>query len=128
MPQATLQIRKISAHPGPVPGANVERSEQVCKLIDTTTCIGCKACEVACLEWNGYAFTEDHPEEALNDLLSSDKSLERADQEAQLKVLLPDLDPKPFDPQVLEEWAAWDYKHGLLEEPLDVQQAFDQSR
>jgi formate dehydrogenase beta subunit len=30
----------------------------VCKLIDTTTCIGCKACEVACLEWNGYPFRE----------------------------------------------------------------------
>ena len=26
--------------------------------MDTTTCIGCKACEVACLEWNGYTFTE----------------------------------------------------------------------
>ena len=26
--------------------------------MDTTTCIGCKACEVACLEWNGYAFTD----------------------------------------------------------------------
>jgi putative hydroxymethylpyrimidine transport system substrate-binding protein len=75
----------------------------------------------------GYAFTEAHPAEALNDLVGSDKSLERADQEAQLKVLLPDLDPKPFDQQVLEEWAAWDYKHGLLEKPLDVQQAFDQS-
>lgn len=58
MSQAVLQIRKMSGHPGPVPGANVERAEQVCKLIDTTTCIGCKACEVACLEWNGYPFTD----------------------------------------------------------------------
>ncbi len=24
----------------------------VSKLIDTSTCIGCKACEVACQEWN----------------------------------------------------------------------------
>jgi Fe-S-cluster-containing dehydrogenase component len=58
MSQATLEIRRISGHPGPVPGANVERASQVCKLIDTTTCIGCKACEVACLEWNGYTFTD----------------------------------------------------------------------
>ena len=58
MSQATLQIRKISGHAGPAPGASVERSEQVCKLVDTTTCIGCKACEVACLEWNGYTFSE----------------------------------------------------------------------
>ena len=26
--------------------------EQVSKLIDTTKCIGCKACQVACMEWN----------------------------------------------------------------------------
>ncbi len=58
MSQATLAIRKISGHAGPAPGAGVERSEQVCKLVDTTTCIGCKACEVACLEWNGYAFSQ----------------------------------------------------------------------
>jgi formate dehydrogenase iron-sulfur subunit len=58
MSQASAQIRKISGHPGPVPGANVEPIFTVCKLIDTTTCIGCKACEVACLEWNGYPFRE----------------------------------------------------------------------
>src|SRR2546423_11513891 len=58
MSQATLEMRRISGHPGPVPGAGVKREEQVCKLIDTTTCIGCKACEVACLEWNGYTFSE----------------------------------------------------------------------
>jgi len=33
-----------------VPGT--QRQDKVCKLIDTTTCIGCKACEVACVEWN----------------------------------------------------------------------------
>jgi len=58
MSQASAQIRKISAHAGPVPGANTEPAYTVCKLIDTTTCIGCKACEVACLEWNGYPFRE----------------------------------------------------------------------
>jgi len=58
MSQATLAIRRISGHAGPAPGEGVERDYQVCKLIDTTTCIGCKACEVACLEWNGYSFTD----------------------------------------------------------------------
>jgi formate dehydrogenase iron-sulfur subunit len=59
MSQATLQIQKSSGHAGPVPGKNTQREAQVCKLIDTTTCIGCKACEVACLEWNQlpYAHT-----------------------------------------------------------------------
>ncbi len=58
MSQATLAIRRISGHAGPAPGEDVERDELVCKLVDTTTCIGCKACEVACLEWNGYTFTD----------------------------------------------------------------------
>jgi len=58
MSQSTLNIRRISGHAGTAPGAGVEREEQVCKLVDTTTCIGCKACEVACLEWNGYTFRE----------------------------------------------------------------------
>jgi NitT/TauT family transport system substrate-binding protein/putative hydroxymethylpyrimidine transport system substrate-binding protein len=72
----------------------------------------------------GYAFTEKHPQSALDDLLAADEALERGDQQAQLQVLLPELDPRPFDEQVLEEWAAWDLEHGLLEKPLSVQQAF----
>src|SRR5579864_1220423 len=52
----TLQVKQISAHPGPVPGQGVQRDYDVCKLIDTTTCIGCKACEVACVEWNDMPF------------------------------------------------------------------------
>ena len=31
---------------------SVREQEQVAKLIDTTKCIGCKACQVACSEWN----------------------------------------------------------------------------
>ena len=58
MSQATLEIRAISGHPGTVPGAGVTRESEVCKLIDISTCIGCKACEVACLEWNGLTFTD----------------------------------------------------------------------
>jgi putative hydroxymethylpyrimidine transport system substrate-binding protein len=72
----------------------------------------------------GYEFTEDQPQAALDDLLAANKSLERADQEAQLKVLLPDLHPRPFNPSVLKAWAAWDLQHGLLEKPLNVEEAF----
>ena len=32
-------------------------TQTVVKLIDTTLCIGCKACEVACQEWNDQEFT-----------------------------------------------------------------------
>jgi putative hydroxymethylpyrimidine transport system substrate-binding protein len=76
----------------------------------------------------GYAFTEQHPDAALNDLLAANPSLERADQRAQQKVLLPVLHPQPFDKKILEEWATWDLKHGLLEKPLAVEQAFSQGR
>jgi formate dehydrogenase iron-sulfur subunit len=54
--EKTLQIQAISAHPGSVPGRGLQRQQKVAKLVDTTTCIGCKACEVACLEWNGLTF------------------------------------------------------------------------
>jgi formate dehydrogenase beta subunit len=56
--ERTLQTKAISAHPGSVPGKGVQREIEVCKLIDTTTCIGCKACEVACVEWNDLPFGE----------------------------------------------------------------------
>src|SRR3954466_8767364 len=58
MSQASLEVRRISAHAGTVPGAGLKRDYEVAKLIDTTTCIGCKACEVACLEWNGLSFSD----------------------------------------------------------------------
>ncbi|HVZ18620.1 MAG TPA: 4Fe-4S dicluster domain-containing protein [Terriglobales bacterium] len=51
-----LQIQRISGHPGPVPGKGTQRQQTLCKLVDTTTCIGCKACEVACVEWNDMPF------------------------------------------------------------------------
>jgi formate dehydrogenase beta subunit len=35
----------------------------VAKLIDTTTCIGCKACEAACQEWNDNGFALSPPAE-----------------------------------------------------------------
>jgi len=72
----------------------------------------------------GYAFTERHPAQSLGDLLAADPALDHADQAAQLRVLLPDLHPDPFDPAVLREWAAWDLEHGLIKRPLDVNAAF----
>jgi formate dehydrogenase beta subunit len=49
----TLDIVRISASTPPAPG--VRATPTVTKLVDTTTCIGCKACEVACQEWNDLA-------------------------------------------------------------------------
>jgi putative hydroxymethylpyrimidine transport system substrate-binding protein len=73
----------------------------------------------------GYGFAVQHPSDALDDLLAADPGLDRADQQAQLAALLPDLRPARFDRAVLREWAAWDLEHGLLERPLDVGAAFD---
>jgi putative hydroxymethylpyrimidine transport system substrate-binding protein len=72
----------------------------------------------------GYASTEEDPESALDDLLAANRELERGDQAAQLRVLLPILTPQPFDGIVLHEWANWDLEHGLLDEPLEVSEAF----
>ena len=78
----------------------------------------------------GYEVTEEHPDVALRDLLDSNQNLglDRAEQNAQLKALLPALHPEPFDMAVLEEWADWDLEHHLLEEPLAVEEAFSQVR
>jgi formate dehydrogenase iron-sulfur subunit len=48
---ATLELRRVSATTAPAPG--IRRQPIITKLVDTSTCIGCKACEVACKEWNG---------------------------------------------------------------------------
>jgi formate dehydrogenase beta subunit/formate dehydrogenase gamma subunit len=44
-----LEVRRVSATHD---RTTVRDAEAVAMLIDTTTCIGCKACEVACVEWN----------------------------------------------------------------------------
>jgi ABC-type nitrate/sulfonate/bicarbonate transport system substrate-binding protein len=74
----------------------------------------------------GYAVAGEHPETALSDLLTANPELDQAEQKEQLRALLPILQPRPFDEAVLQEWAGWDLRHGLLEEPLDVEQAFHQ--
>ncbi|HVS99860.1 MAG TPA: ABC transporter substrate-binding protein [Solirubrobacterales bacterium] len=73
----------------------------------------------------GYRFAEARPQRALADLLAADPNLERADQAAQLKVLLPALRPLPFSEPVLREWSAWASSHDLLPKPLAVRKAFD---
>ncbi|NYT66416.1 formate dehydrogenase subunit beta [Alcaligenaceae bacterium] len=49
----SLDIKRISATTTPPPGMREPLVEGgVAKLIDTSKCIGCKACQVACMEWN----------------------------------------------------------------------------
>ena len=48
----SLDIIRRSATTLPEPEVRGAYTGQVAKLIDTTKCIGCKACQVACMEWN----------------------------------------------------------------------------
>jgi formate dehydrogenase iron-sulfur subunit len=56
MPIQGLEIRRSSAalRGG---GTALRQMPVVAKYIDTSTCIGCKACEVACQEWNDLPLT-----------------------------------------------------------------------
>ena len=59
MPSQNLEIRRSSAS---VRGAlsGMRQLPTVAKYIDTSTCIGCKACEVACQEWNDLKTAATH--------------------------------------------------------------------
>ncbi|MDY0389736.1 formate dehydrogenase subunit beta [Desulfobulbus oligotrophicus] len=46
----SLDIRRRSATTTPSPQART--TLEIAKLIDISKCIGCKACQVACMEWN----------------------------------------------------------------------------
>jgi formate dehydrogenase iron-sulfur subunit len=46
----SLDVTRRSASTSPAPG--VRETTKVAKLIDVSKCIGCKACQVACMEWN----------------------------------------------------------------------------
>jgi ABC-type nitrate/sulfonate/bicarbonate transport system substrate-binding protein len=73
----------------------------------------------------GYAFAEQQPARALDDLLAADPALDRTEQQAQLNALLPDLHPAPFDPAVLRAWSRWDVSHNLLQRQVEIGKAFD---
>lgn len=45
-------IRRSGTNSLTPPPQDRNHQEEVAKLIDVTTCIGCKACQVACSEWN----------------------------------------------------------------------------
>ncbi|ASK26753.1 formate dehydrogenase subunit beta [Neisseria chenwenguii] len=48
----SLDIKRRSATASVTPPPQVRKPIEVAKLIDVSTCIGCKACQVACSEWN----------------------------------------------------------------------------
>ncbi|VVE02598.1 formate dehydrogenase subunit beta [Pandoraea eparura] len=48
----SLDIKRRSATTLPSPSVRESHTGDVAKLIDTSKCIGCKACQTACMEWN----------------------------------------------------------------------------
>ena len=48
----SLDIRRLSATTVEAPQARAPATGEVAKLIDVSKCIGCKACQTACMEWN----------------------------------------------------------------------------
>src|SRR5690349_3012768 len=59
MPIQGLEILRSSASLRGQPSA-LRQAPFLSKYIDTSTCIGCKACEVACQEWNDLPPIETH--------------------------------------------------------------------
>lgn len=49
---ASLDIVRRSATTTPSPSVRESHTGTVAKLIDVSKCIGCKACQTACMEWN----------------------------------------------------------------------------
>lgn len=73
----------------------------------------------------GYRFVLSQPRSALGDLLAGSPALDRGNQAAALRVLLPAFPPVGrFLPARLHEWARWALERGILERPLDVEVAF----
>ena len=52
MSMQSLDIKRRSATTTPPPGIREPITGSVAKLIDVSKCIGCKACQSACMEWN----------------------------------------------------------------------------
>ena len=75
----------------------------------------------------GYSLATGDPERALDDLLGADPSLDRADQAAELRALESARafrDPGEFDWPVLERWARWEARNGIVEQAPDVSATF----
>jgi putative hydroxymethylpyrimidine transport system substrate-binding protein len=74
----------------------------------------------------GYHAALRDPPAALNALLAENPALDRDEQQAQLRLLLPAFDPPGrLLPRPLAAWARWDFRHGILDRPLDPRETFD---
>jgi ABC-type nitrate/sulfonate/bicarbonate transport system substrate-binding protein len=78
----------------------------------------------------GYNETQNDPESAVSALTQADPDLDRATAAAQLDAVAPAFTAGAdfygqLRPDVLEKWAAWDLKFGIVHKPIDVGRSFD---
>jgi|SRR5690625_2277763 len=97
MPVETLDIKRRSATTTASPSARqpIPSTEGVAKLIDASKCIGCKACQVACMEWNDLRDdvgenigVYDNPEDLTADSWTLMRFAEYEDEEGDLEWLI----------------------------------------
>jgi putative hydroxymethylpyrimidine transport system substrate-binding protein len=80
---------------------------------------------------HGYSLVNGDPARALDDLLAADPSLDRADQAAELRALTSARafrDPGEFDWPVLESWAEWEARNGIVKRAPEVSATFARVR
>jgi putative hydroxymethylpyrimidine transport system substrate-binding protein len=78
----------------------------------------------------GYTQAQADPESAVSALVDAETGLDRETAAAQLDAVAPAFTAGAraygeLRPDVLRQWAAWDVEFGILDRPLDVEQAFD---
>ena len=79
----------------------------------------------------GYEAVADDPVAGLDALLTEAEGLDPAEQQAQLDALIAAdafEPPGVFNRGPLEDWAAWDADHGIVESPPRVSKTFDLTR
>jgi putative hydroxymethylpyrimidine transport system substrate-binding protein len=80
----------------------------------------------------GYDETENDPESAVSALVEANPDLDRAAADAQLDAAAPAFNAGAdyygqLRADVLQAWADWDLKFGIVEKPIDVGSAFDRT-
>ena len=78
----------------------------------------------------GYGEAQNDPESAVSALTDANPDLDRAAAYAQLDAVAPAFTAGAeaygqLREDVLEQWAAWDLKFGIVKQPIDVGSAFD---
>lgn len=74
----------------------------------------------------GYDAVEADPEKGLNALLDAVPELNRDEQKQQLDAVLPAFgQTRALDRNVLEDWAKWEARHGIVDTPPNVGETFD---